>query len=269
MEEKLLDGDATDNLESLHSVRLTALLHDLMKKGKLEAAQLLGVNHKTLTAALDSGVLTPRLSDALEKVLLSRELEAFEKVRERLDELVGRVEAVEEQGKDFPGEIEGLRDEQAETIRRLERRLAQMESTQDAEDGTKAVEEVEAKPAVKPAWRPYRDVVTPEPGEEQIYGDAAPLIVEWREVRAEFLDTLKTGPALRLAVAHERMLELEIELIDRHELTLPPRTYPWDSFDRRSHLWTRKEALSRARVERARADLRQWLRRKLTFGLWR
>ena len=33
MEEKLLDGDATDNLESLHNVRLTALLHDLMKQG--------------------------------------------------------------------------------------------------------------------------------------------------------------------------------------------------------------------------------------------
>ena len=33
MEEKLLDGNATDNLESLHKVRLTVLLHDLMKEG--------------------------------------------------------------------------------------------------------------------------------------------------------------------------------------------------------------------------------------------
>ena len=39
--------------------------------GKPEAAQLPGVNHKTLTAALDSGVLTPRLSDALEKAPLA------------------------------------------------------------------------------------------------------------------------------------------------------------------------------------------------------
>ena len=77
MEKKLLDGDATPNLESLHRVRLTALMNDLMKEGKLEAAQLLGVNYKTLAAAVDSGVLTPRLSDALEKVLLSREIEAF------------------------------------------------------------------------------------------------------------------------------------------------------------------------------------------------
>ena len=40
-------------------MRLTALLHDLMKEGgKMEADQLLWVTHKTLTAALDSGVLT-------------------------------------------------------------------------------------------------------------------------------------------------------------------------------------------------------------------
>ena len=91
MEEKLLDGDATPNLESLHKVRLTALLNDLIKQGKLEAAQLLGINHKTLSAALDSGTLTPRVSDALEKVLLSRQIEAFEKVRERVDELEGQV----------------------------------------------------------------------------------------------------------------------------------------------------------------------------------
>ncbi len=65
----MLDGDATPNLESLHKVRLTALLHDLMKEGKLEAAQFLGVNHKTLTPALDSGILTPRLSDAMENDL--------------------------------------------------------------------------------------------------------------------------------------------------------------------------------------------------------
>ena len=106
MEEKLVDGDATPNLESLQKVRLTALLHDLMKEGKLEAAQLLGVNYKTLAAAVDSGVLTPRLSDALEKVLLSREIEAFEKVRERVEELEGRLEAAEQQTRSIPGEVE-------------------------------------------------------------------------------------------------------------------------------------------------------------------
>ena len=55
------------------------------------------------------------------------------------------------------------------------------------------------KTAVKPAWRPYRDLVTlePEPGEEQVYGEATPLIVEWRRVRVEFLDA---GDGLSRAV---------------------------------------------------------------------
>ena len=38
MEKKLFDGDTTPNLESLHEVRLTALLHDLLKEGKLAMA---------------------------------------------------------------------------------------------------------------------------------------------------------------------------------------------------------------------------------------
>lgn len=142
MKERLLDGDATDNLESLHKVRLPALLHDLMKEEKLEVAQLPGGNHKTLLVALDSGVLTPRLSDALEKVLLSRELEAFEKVRERMEEMGGRLEAAEKQAQSISGEIE-------EAVKgEVERRMAewtevvvegtvssQSEGTPYAEDG--------------------------------------------------------------------------------------------------------------------------------------
>ena len=50
----------------------------------LEAVHLLEVNHKTLSAALESGVLMPRSSDALENVLLSRKIRVFEKIRERV-----------------------------------------------------------------------------------------------------------------------------------------------------------------------------------------
>ena len=79
---------------------------------------------------------------------------------------------------------------------------------------------------------------------------------------AEFADSCR-------AVAEERLRELEIELIEEHKLTLPPSTYPWDGFDRRREIWTRKEALERARVQRARVELRRWLCRVITFGLWR
>ena len=137
-----------------------------------------------------------------------------------------------------------------------------------AQDSADEIRDAVEKSTVKPAWRPYRDLVTlePEPGEEQVYGDATPLIVEWRMARAEYLDA---EDGLSRAIAKERMRELEIELIGDHELTLPPRTYPWDGSDRRDEVWRRTQALERARVERARAQIRRWTRRVLTLGLWR
>ena len=192
MEEKLVDGDATPNLESLQEVRLTALLHDLMKEGKLEAAQLLGVNYKTLAAAVDSGTLTPRLSDALEKVLLSREIEAVEKVRERVEEMEGRVEAVEKQTRSIPGEIE-------EAVgREVERRMAAVDggttcgreaaSSQEAATPDGAVDK-KGQPRGSPARQLFRrtspSVITmePQPGDEEVFGDAWPLVDEWRRLR--------------------------------------------------------------------------------------
>ena len=69
---------------------------------------------------------------------------------------------------------------------------------------------------------------TPEPGEERVYGDPTPLIVEWRRPSAEYMNA---GDTLSRAIAEERLRELEIELIDDRKLTLPPFTYPWDGFD--------------------------------------
>ena len=210
MEEKLVDGDATPNLESLQKVRLTALLHDLMKEGKLEAAQLLGVNYKTLAAAVDSGTLTPRLSDALEKVLLSREIEAFEKVRERVDEMEGRVEAVEKQTRGIPGEIE-------EAVgREVERRMAQTEEppvdakkqTPEAATQDGAVDKGNA-PARQLFRRTSPSVITmePQPGDEEVFGDAWPLVDEWRRLRESHPPE---GRGLSWLVDEERLRELEI-----------------------------------------------------------
>ena len=281
MSEEELYPDESRSLEDLRHMRLTALLRDMIEGyGKVKAAEFLGVNYRTLDRAEESGQLTKRMADALEKHLLlgggSAATQQWESIR-ALEEDMGELQKRLGDGLgDIRGAVEkevaGVREEQAQGMRRLERRLAALESARDAEgsseENPEAVEEQGVEPAVKPSWRPYRDVVTrePEPGEEQVYGDAAPLIVEWRGVSAEFMDA---GDALSRAAAEERLRELEIQLIEDHKLTLPPSTYPWDSFDRRSHLWTRKEALSRARVERARAELRRWLRRVLTLRLWR
>ena len=99
-----------------------------------------------------------------------------------------------------------------------------------------------------------------------MYGEAAPVIVEWRRVRAEFL---KTRTTLDRTEVQEPMLELELAIAGEHELTLPPASFPWDEFDRRDKVWELTQDLKRVRAERNRALLRRWLRRVLTFGLWR
>ena len=269
MEEKLLEGDATPNLESLQKVRLTALLHDLMKEGKLETAQLLGVNYKTLAAAVDSGVLTPRLSDALEKVLLSREIEAFEKVRERVEELEGRLDAVAGRVGNIPGEIE-------EAVQReVERRMAEWTEAAVEEDASPrdegspdAVVNKGHAPARQLFRRTSPSVITmePQPGDEEVFGDAWPPVDEWRGLRERHPTE---GKGVLWLADEERLRELEIALVGEHGLTMPPDTDPWDSLSRRTQVRWRTQTLERVHRERVLAQWRRWVRRILTLGLWR
>ena len=279
-----LETDGTDmypdesrSLENLRHMRLMALLRDMIDtEGGEKAAQALGVSYRTVSRTIESDRLTERMSAVLERHLLlgggsaaaqqRKSIKALEKRVGELEEGLGS--GLEELRGVIDSGIEGLREERAQEMRQLGRRLAKLEDGRGAQDSAEGPGDVAEKTAVKPAWRPYRDLVTlePEPGEEQVYGEATPLIVEWRRARAEFLDA---GDGLSRAIAEERMRELEIELIGERELTLPPRTYPWDGSDRRDELWRRTQALERARVERAWAQIRRWIRRVLTLGLWR
>ena len=58
---------------------------------------------------------------------------------------------------------------------------------------------------------------------------------------------------LSKVVAEERLLKLEIEMIDKHGLTLPHRTYPWNSSERRNEVRRKQEVLEEVRVDRARS----------------
>ena len=269
--------DESRSLENLRHMRLMALLRDMIDtEGGEKAAQALGVSYRTVSRTIESDRLTGRMSAVLERHLLlgggsaaaqqRKSIKALEKRVGELEEGLGS--GLEELRGVFEKGIEGLREEYAQGLRQLERRLVKVEVGRGDRDSTDEIRDAVEKTAVKPAWRPYRDLVTlePEPGEEQVYGDATPLIVEWRKVRTELLDA-KDG--LSRAIAEERMRELEIELIGERELTLPPRTYPWDGSDRRDEVWRRTQGLERARVERSRAQIRRWIRRVLTLGLWR
>ena len=82
-------------------------------------------------------------------------------------------------------------------------------------------------------------------------------------------DFLGVNTGLSKVVAEERLLELEFEMIDKHGLTLPPSPYPWNSSERRDAVRRKQQVLAEVRVDRVRAQLRRWLLRVLTLGLWR
>ena len=266
-------------VEDLHHLRLMALLHELVReKGNRGAASVLGIDPRTVASCMKTGRLSWRVREALEQGLQSGAGSAAARQRERNDALEGRIEemegklrsGIEEVRAVVAGEVEALREEHARSMRHVERRLVRLEAGRNGSE-TPSPLGGGSEPGPKRRYVPsrsYPQLVTleAEPDEDLVYGEAAPVIVEWRRVRAEFL---KTRTTLDRTEVQEPMLEMELALVGEHELTLPPASFPWDQFDRRDKVWERTQDLKRVRAERNRALLRRWLRRVLTFGLWR
>ena len=112
------------------------------------------------------------------------------------------------------------------------------------------------------------ELVTREPAgdDAEVYGDAWPLVREWRELK----DRLPVrGRSLSWLTGYERLLTLELALLEEHELTLPPQKQPVrDSLSRRNHTRWRWKALDRTQVSIRKRKLLRWLRRLLTLGAW-
>ena len=262
-------AEQSRNAEDLYELRLMSLLQDLVKeKGRRGTARVLGVDHRTLATSMEEGRLSKRVRGALEFALLTGADPEAARQREWLASLETRVGELEKWARAgqaelrslLETEIAALREDYAQAMRLVEKRLTALESDPGHRD--------EERPRVKPVQRQYPELVTPEPeaGEEQVYGDAMTLVAEWRKVRAE-CEAAKTK--LSQATALERKLELEIELIDKHRLTFPPSTYPWDLSRRRNEVRIKQQVLREVGVERALAQLRRWIRRVFTLGLWR
>ena len=277
MNEQDFYPESSRSLDSLRHMRLMALLRDMIEaEGKVQTAAALGVNYRTLVRHEETGRLTDRMSDALERHLLLGGGSAAAQQRDRVDALVERVSALERELRGgleaVVGEVKAFSEEHARSMRHVERRLVRLEagrSESETPSPTGAETEPTKRRYVRPRTYPQLVTLEAEPDEDLVYGDAAPVIVEWRRVRAEFLKTLKTGATLDRTEVQEPMLEMELALVGEHELTLPPASFPWDQFDRRDKVWELTQDLKRVRAERNRALLRRWLRRVLTFGLWR
>lgn len=271
--------------EQLRHERLVALLREVAESmGKVKAAEALGVSFRTLARAVESGRLTGRMADALERHL--REVKGSAKavmgprqaggLEERVAELEVEMAELRTRVRAIQAVAGAVQEDHARTLDRWERRLAQVEARRELGNGSAArslpgvkgtLAGVRERPQVKPPKRPYPQLVTvePEEGEELIYGEAMLAITEWRVARRMLEEARRRLDKLD---SHQRMLELELRLVGDHELTLPPAAYPWDRADRRDEVWRRKQSLEDIRVERSRALLWRWVRRVLTMGLW-
>ena len=248
--------------------QLLALLDDLVHaEGRLKAAQALGVNYRTLVKVVESGRLSRRMRDALERrQLADREATATQQRDEiqalarRLAELEARVTAVERARR---GSDDGGDERRAVAV--PARRVARLERSQ----GTRTAVRAEA-PTPEQPWAvddPSRiGVVTddPRPGEEVSYGRGMAAVVEWRRLNRR----REVGTKLDQVTTRERIMALEIALIGEYELTLPPDTYAIHPSEREGYLRWRRRALADLQTERARRELLRWVRRVLTLGLW-
>ena len=116
--------------------------------------------------------------------------------------------------------------------------------------------------------RTYPQLVTEEPAEddEYVYKDAWPVVHEWRALSKGH--PVK-GKTLSWMKQQERVLELEVRLLDEFQLTLPPERHPIDKEWRSKLLRWYDDDLRSIRGRIVRRLMLRWVRRILTLGLWR
>ena len=255
----LSDGSLLDMLD--------ALVND---RGKVAAAEALGVNYRTMMACHESRKVSRRMRKALTG-FRDKHGDGGDVQDDDADGSAQKVVALEEQVRALEAENQALR----ETIYTQARQLAELEHrVEGREEGDgQGIESdaSEGEEGQRREWRPPRrdhglpdaGVVTLEeqPDEEQAFGPAAPLVAEWRGLRTGA--EASSGRVDRAKTAVRRW-ELEVAMLGAYGLTLPPETESLDASRRENHLRWRRQALQTARRELHKA---RWLRRVLTLGL--
>ena len=276
------------NVEDLHHLRLMALLHELVRERDLKgAAEALGLDPRTLSASMDRGALSGLAQVALERWLLAEGDREAAQAREEMQTLAGRVDGVERR-------VDGLADEmgqavaevqrvaeeaggndtgaRARELQRLERRMDRLESAGRGGAGRSSGPPVSGPGSNARTGntqrRQHPDLVTIDAAadDEEVFGDARPLVDEWRGLWKDHPDR---GRGLRWLEAEARILELELAMLEEHGLTLPLETEPLRGLERNAQLGWRQKALADTRRKLARRRALRRLRRLLTLGLWR
>ena len=272
--------EKSKSVRDMHHLRLMSLLQELERDhGRKKAAAILGVDRRTLDASLDEGVLSRRIRNALGKALQSGVGSAAAEQRDHNevleDELKEMKGIVEEQGKEMrvgrradEDANRAVREELTQGLRKLERTLAELASAGGSEGAAKASGGGPQPRKRSTLRREFPDLVTldPAPDDEEIFGAAWPLVVEWRELKSAHPNEGRNLSWLRTEV---RFMTVELALLEEHGLTLPPARFPLRGFDRNGQVNWRHTALSDTRRALRKRELLRWARRILTCGLWR
>ena len=104
----------------------------------------------------------------------------------------------------------------------------------------------------------------PAEGDEEVFGEAWPLIAEWRELRDAHPNRGGGPEWLR---SEERLLVMELTLLEEHGMTLPPEKQPLRDFARNGQINWRRTALSDTRRALRKWELLLRVGRFVTFGL--
>ena len=241
--------EESKDVENIHHMRLMALLQELVReKGYKGAARVLEIDPQTVTDSAKTGRLTRRVRDSLERALQEGVGSAAERQRKRNEELEERVDGLAGAIKGVAGEVETLGKEVRRRLSAIEGEVAalrrddlqgtgaghagagpSLQGSREAEAGaTRAGRKPPSKPSMR---REYPDLATrePAPDDEEIFGEAWPLIVEWRGLKDAHPNE---GRGLEWLTAQERLLEVELALLEEHGMTLPPEKQPLRGLDR-------------------------------------
>ena len=278
------------DVENVYHMRLMALLKELVRdKGFKGAARVLELDQRTVAESAKTGQLSRRVRQALERALQEGVGSAAARQRERNDKLEERVEALEKGHEALEKGHEALEKGHDSLGKEVRSRVAAVEgrvealrrdgaqgtgaghagagpSQAEADGSERSASGMGRQPPPRPRLRrEYPDLVTLEPAEddEEVFGEAWPMIVEWRGLKDVHPNE---GKGLSWLRTEERFLALELALLEDHGMTLPPARFPLRGFDRNGQVNWRQTALFDTR----RALRKRELLNRLSFGLlWR
>ena len=264
--------ESSKDVANVYHLRLMTLLQELVRdKGHHGAARVLEIDQQTVAESARTGQLTRRVRQALERALQEGVGSAAARQRERNDRLEERLRVLEQDHEALGREarrrlsvVEG----QVGSLHGNNAQGAGLAGPDVAESGQSVVGTARNLPLRSLQRREYPDLATLEPAADdaEVFGDAWPLIGQWRELKGAHPSK---GRGLEWLKDEQRLLELELALLEEHGLTLPPEQRPLRGFARSGQVSWRRTALDDTRKAISRRKFWLRVRRWFTPGTWR